>query len=95
MADVPLENPSCSMQHCVLQYREKHVVRQLTLEEHRGLFQAFVQEPHVIPYLMDLESTNGTFLNGDKLEGARYYEIRNKDVVRFGESTREYVFMRK
>ena len=94
---MPLENPSCSMQHCVVQYREKHVVRQLSVEEQtaRGVFQAFVQEPVVIPYLMDLDSTNGTFLNGDKLEGARYYEIRNKDVVRFGESTREYVFMKK
>jgi smad nuclear-interacting protein 1 len=44
---------------------------------------------------MDLESTNGTFLNGDKIEGARYYEIREKDIVKFGESLREYVFMKK
>ena len=44
---------------------------------------------------MDLESTNSTWLNGDKVEGARYYELRDKDVVKFGESMREYVFMKK
>ena len=30
----------------------------------------------VKPYLMDLETTNGTFLNGDKIEDQRYYEAR-------------------
>jgi smad nuclear-interacting protein 1 len=44
---------------------------------------------------MDLESTNKTYLNGSEIEGARYYELREKDVVKFGESTREYVFMKK
>lgn len=31
---------------------------------------------NVKPYLMDLESTNGTFLNGEKLEPLRYYELK-------------------
>ena len=29
----------------------------------------------VKPYLMDLETTNGTFLNGDRIEDQRYYEV--------------------
>jgi len=29
----------------------------------------------VKPYLMDLQTTNGTFLNGDKIEDQRYYEV--------------------
>jgi smad nuclear-interacting protein 1 len=29
----------------------------------------------VKPYLLDLESTNGTKLNGEKIDGARYYEL--------------------
>ncbi len=29
----------------------------------------------VRPYLMDLASTNGTFINGERLEPQRYYEL--------------------
>ena len=43
---------------------------------------------------MDLESTNKTYLNGDAIEPARYYELREKDVIKFGESLREYVIMK-
>ena len=59
----------------------------------RGDFETVVQERVVKPFIMDLESTNGTFLNGEQIEGARYYELMEKDVVRFGESQREYVLM--
>ena len=45
------------------------------------------------PYLLDLESANGTFLNGDRIEESRFVEIRDKDLIKFGESTREYVVM--
>ncbi len=44
---------------------------------------------------MDLESTNKTFLNGDAIEPARYYELREKDILKFGESLREYVIMKR
>ncbi|KAM7533463.1 hypothetical protein Aperf_G00000128114 [Anoplocephala perfoliata] len=44
-------------------------------------------------YLIDLDSTNGTYLNGLKIESRRYYELREKDVLKFGYSTREYVVM--
>jgi len=29
----------------------------------------------VRPYLMDLGSTNGTFLNGERIEATRFYEL--------------------
>ena len=45
------------------------------------------------PYLLDLESINGTSINGEKVEPARYYELLTGDVVRFGLSSREYVVM--
>ena len=47
----------------------------------------------VVPYVMDLGSTNGSFLNKEKLDPARYYEIHHKDVINFGNSSRDYVFL--
>merc|ERR550537_1004577 len=47
----------------------------------------------VAPYILDLESTNGPFLNGERLEAARYVECRAQDVLKFGKSAREFVLM--
>ena len=33
------------------------------------------------PYVMDLESTNGTLLNGERLESARYIELKVREGV--------------
>ncbi|KAG3005742.1 hypothetical protein JG687_00001484 [Phytophthora cactorum] len=83
VADILTEHPSCSKQHAVLQYR------MFQKETKDGL--GFEQE--VRPYIMDLNSTNATFLNGHKIEGSRYIELKEKDVLKFGESTREYVLL--
>ena len=45
------------------------------------------------PYIMDLESTNGTYLNGKRIEPSRYYELREGDELRFGYSTRSYILL--
>lgn len=45
------------------------------------------------PYLIDLESANGTFLNNQKIEPKKYYELKETDVIRFGYSKREYVLL--
>jgi len=45
------------------------------------------------PYLIDLGSANGTKINAEKIEPQRYYEIKEKDMVNFAESTRDYVFL--
>ncbi|KAK5210449.1 hypothetical protein LTR47_000338 [Exophiala xenobiotica] len=45
----------------------------------------------VKPYIIDLESGNGTKLNEEPLPEGRYMELRDKDVIKFGHSTREYV----
>lgn len=44
-------------------------------------------------YIIDLESANGTYLNNNRIESRRYYELLEKDVIKFGFSTREYVVM--
>ena len=42
---------------------------------------------------MDLGSANKTLLNGRELEDARYYELREKDMIQFGASSRQYVLI--
>ena len=44
-------------------------------------------------HLQDHKSTNGTFLNGKRLDAARYYELHPSDLISFGGSSREYVIM--
>jgi smad nuclear-interacting protein 1 len=78
IADIPMHHPSLSSQHAVLQFRA------LPNAEGRLLCQ---------PYIMDLESTNGTFLNGIQIDAARYYQLKKGDVLTFGASTREYVLL--
>jgi pSer/pThr/pTyr-binding forkhead associated (FHA) protein len=45
----------------------------------RVLAQLFVNSiGYFRPYIIDLESANGTFLNNQKIEGRRYYELKEK-----------------
>ncbi|XP_012234452.1 smad nuclear interacting protein 1 [Linepithema humile] len=82
VADIPLDHPSCSKQHAALQYRL------VSFQKEGG-----VEGRRVRPYIIDLESANGTFVNNVKLEPRRYHELLEKDVIRFGFSTREYVLL--
>jgi len=43
----------------------------------------------VRPYIIDLEAANGTFVNNQKIEPKRYVELFEKDVLKFGFSSRE------
>ena len=47
----------------------------------------------VKPFIIDLESTNGTSVNDREIPASRYYELKTNDIIKFGESTREYVFL--
>lgn len=47
----------------------------------------------VKPYIMDLGSTHKTFLNKVEIENSRYYELREKDTITFGGSSREYLLL--
>ena len=62
----------------------------------RGDFQTVVQERIVKPFIMDLETEGKTWLNGEAIEAGRYYELLEKDVLRFGQdASREFVVMSK
>jgi len=82
VADIPLDHPSCSKQHAVLQYRLVPFTRGDKSEGKR-----------VQLYVMDLNSANGTFVNNNKIESQKYVQLLEKDVLKFGFSSREYVLL--
>lgn len=84
VTDVLTAHPTCSRQHAVLQYRMVEVEDATVAGGVRRI---------VKPYIMDLASTNGTWLNGERVDDRRYIELRAMDTLRFGESTREYVLL--
>lgn len=86
VADVPLMHPSVSAQHAVIQYRE---IDEMVVNDEGDRDVVKV----VKPYLMDLKSTHGTKLNGEKIDDSRYYELRMGDLIQFGQSSRDYVLM--
>ncbi|KAF2201517.1 SMAD/FHA domain-containing protein [Delitschia confertaspora ATCC 74209] len=90
VADIVLGHPSCSSQHAAIQFR--YIVKKEEQEDELGLRSEKVRGK-VKPYLIDLESSNGTYLNEEKIEPGRYVELRDKDLVQFGGSEREYVVM--
>ncbi|KAM6108639.1 LOW QUALITY PROTEIN: smad nuclear-interacting protein 1 [Pterocles gutturalis] len=79
IADIPIDHPS--FQHAVFQYRLVEYTRADGTVGRR-----------VRPYIIDLGSGNGTFLNNQRIEPQRYYELKEKDVLKFGFS-REYVLL--
>ena len=83
VADIPTDHPSCSKQHAVIQFRQ--------IQTENDLGQPVL---NVKPYVMDLDSTNGTFLNEKQIEPRRFYELLEKDVLKFGHSSR-YAHMYK
>ncbi|KAK8767516.1 hypothetical protein V5799_005703 [Amblyomma americanum] len=82
IADIPIDHPSCSKQHAVLQFRLVAYTRDDGTTGRR-----------VRPYVIDLESANGTFVNNKRIEPRRYVELLERDVLKFGFSTREYVVL--
>ncbi|KAK8256769.1 smad nuclear-interacting protein 1 [Phyllosticta capitalensis] len=82
VADLLVEHPSTSKQHAVLQFR--YTTRTNEFGDKKS---------KVRPYLIDLESSNGTFLNGKKVEATRFVEVMAQDMIKFGQSEREYIMM--
>ncbi|CAA7261416.1 unnamed protein product [Cyclocybe aegerita] len=82
VADIALDHPSCSKQHAAIQYR--YVQEKDEFGGSKGT---------VKPFVIDLESTNGTIVNDETIPAARYYELKAGDVIKFGLSTKEYVLL--
>lgn len=77
VSSIILEKISCSRQHAVIQFKKK----------------IHKESEEILPYVIDLESTNGTLLNKDKIEPCIYYELKHNDVLNFGDENVDYVVM--
>ena len=73
--DIHLHHSSTSAIHAVIQYR-------LRTDSHGR---------HVYPYLIDLGSSLGTFLNGRRIDADRYYKLEDNDLIRFGDSSKQFL----
>ena len=82
VTDFPVHHPSCSKQHAVLQYRL------VDSEAPNGRKCRLIKL-----YIIDLNSTNGTYVNNKRIEPQRYIELKATDMLRFGFSTREYILL--
>ncbi|KAJ3313744.1 hypothetical protein HDV04_001548 [Boothiomyces sp. JEL0838] len=78
VCDIPLEHPSISSQHAVLQYRQVKFKDEYGIEGRKTNL-----------YIIDLESSNGTIVNKKKIPPSRYYQLLVGDVVKFGNSSRD------
>lgn len=77
VADLPVDHPSCSKQHAVVQFR--YVMKVGEFGDKEG---------GVRPYIIDLESANGTMVGKTKVPARRYLELKEGDLIMFGLSTR-------
>ncbi|KAJ8507476.1 hypothetical protein ONZ45_g10159 [Pleurotus djamor] len=82
VADIALDHPSCSKQHAAFQHRS------IQERDEFGSSKAVIK-----PFIIDLESTNGTHVNAERIPAARFYELKAGDVIKFGLSTKEYVLL--
>lgn len=82
VTDFPVYHPSCSKQHAVLQYRL------VDTQNEKGLKCRLIKL-----YIIDLNSTNGTYVNNKRIEPQRYIEMKATDMIRFGFSSREYILL--
>ena len=85
--DLVISHHSVSKQHAVLQYRRPaHTAAGSSGGGGGG-------GGGVRLYVLDVGSVNGTVLNGERVEVARFVEVRERDVLVFGQCGREYVLL--
>lgn len=100
VAHVLLSHPSVSKQHAVLQFRESrwHPGAREVFGSGRGgrsVRTDLEEEGPVVPWLIDLGSRNGTYLNGARIPAETFVRIQVGDTAVFGASADEYVFIQE
>ncbi|KAJ1608997.1 putative fork head domain-containing protein [Cryptosporidium canis] len=62
-------------------------------DQHAVIQHRMSKEGKATIYVIDLDSLGGTFINEERIEPRRYYELRGKDLVRFGGCRDEFILM--
>lgn len=76
ISDIVINDKTCSRQHSLIQFR--NTTRN--------------SESKILPYLIDLNSQNGTYLNRNKIESDKYYQLLNDDILNFGRLGMDFIF---
>ncbi|BFU24676.1 FHA domain containing protein, putative [Entamoeba histolytica HM-1:IMSS-B] len=71
------------------------VLRHPTNEPQHAVVQFRYHNNEILPYIIDLNSKEGVYLNKNRIKENVYIELRNGDVLMFGHSTREYVLLKE
>ncbi|KEG04360.1 fork head domain protein, putative [Plasmodium vinckei vinckei] len=69
------------------------ILRNMSISKQHAVIQFKKHENKILPFLIDLNSTNGSYLNNEKIDPNKFYELRETDLLRFGSSGREYVLL--
>ena len=86
--DIPMDHPSISRFHTVLQCRPQSSEK-VGKDDNHTLFSTEPLEAGF--YVYDLGSTHGTFLNKTRIQPRCYYRVRVGQMIRLGGSSRIYV----
>lgn len=99
VAHVLLASPSVSKQHAVLQFRESRwpagAAGCASARGGREIRADLEEEGEVVPWLIDLGSRNGTYVNGLRIPPETFVRIRLGDAVIFGACPDECVFIQE
>ncbi len=114
IVDLPIDHPSCSKQHAVLQYRLVQYQKETGGVGRKVKYVSWVYDlfvrvcvracvcmcmcdqvcglhlPRFRPYIIDLESTNGTYVNNQRIETAKYMELKEKVRLHTGRGGRTF-----
>ena len=70
MCDIQFKQKIISGQHCVIQFRK------VTLHQDSPI-------PEVIPYIFDMGSKNGTFIDGKRIPSKQFVQLLDDDKITF------------
>lgn len=84
MADIPIDHPSTSKQHAVIQYRQ--AIERNEFGETKTMTKCVARpcrccttHAQYRPYIIDLDSANGTTVNDEQVPTQRFYELKSGD----------------